>query len=147
MEASLNLLFLGSCSAGSFSLCRPKRRLMFFSCRAWLLIINCNWVYMLNGPASFSCGGWVSRYLDHRLGTFARWPLLWSLWSAKGRLSSPNAIVPLPRLDHVGSIRGPGNQSVGVELLLSEEFGSRRLPPLFFVYSSFELLDLVRWRG
>ena len=63
----------------------------------------------------------MSRYLDHRLGTFARWPLLWSLWSAKGRLSSPNAIVPLPRLDHVGSIRGPGNQSVGVELLLSEE--------------------------
>ena len=27
---------------------------------------------MLNSPATFSCGGWVSRYLDHRLGTFAR---------------------------------------------------------------------------
>ena len=42
---------------------------------AWLLVFV-RLSGMLDSPASFSCGGWVSRYLDHRLGTFARWPLL-----------------------------------------------------------------------
>ena len=60
---------------GSFGVAAPQGLFPFLGLSAGLCYFPAvpgYYLGVLDSLASFSCGGWVSRYLDHRLGTFAR---------------------------------------------------------------------------
>ena len=66
-----------SCLPGfcSFGVAAPQGLFPFLGLSAGLCYFPAvpgYYLGVLDSLASFSCGGWVSRYLDHRLGTFAR---------------------------------------------------------------------------